>query len=81
MNVKITFVLILVGLAVVFIAQNAQVAELRFLVWTLAMSQALLLLLVLAIGMLTGWVLHAWFAHQRGRARTRASSSERHDKL
>lgn len=73
-------VLVLVGLAVAFIAQNAQVAELRFLVWTLAMSQALLLFLVLAIGILTGWVLHAWFAHQRARARTRSSSPERHDR-
>jgi uncharacterized membrane protein YciS (DUF1049 family) len=60
MNFKLILVLILVGLAVTFIAQNAQVAELRFLVWTLAMSQALLLFMVLAIGLLTGWVLHAW---------------------
>jgi len=65
MNVKLILVLILSGLAVAFIAQNAQVAELRFLVWKLAMSQALLLFLVLAIGVLTGWVLHAWFTHRR----------------
>jgi len=59
--------MILTGLAVVFIVQNAQVAELRFLVWRLAVSQALLLFLVLAIGVLAGWVLHVWSAHRRAR--------------
>ncbi len=67
-------VMILTGLAVVFIVQNAQVAELRFFVWTLAMSQALLLFLVLATGVLAGWVLHAWFAHRRARRRMQAES-------
>jgi len=65
MNLKLFFVLILAGLAVTFIAQNTQVAELHFLVWTLAMSRALLLFLVLTIGVLTGWVLHAWVIHRR----------------
>ena len=76
-NVKMIFVLILTGLAVIFIVQNAQVAELRFLVWTLAVSQALLLFLVLAIGLLTGWVLHAWFAHRRARRRAQTGATEK----
>jgi uncharacterized membrane protein YciS (DUF1049 family) len=74
MNIKLVLVLVLTGLAVAFMAQNAQVAELRFLVWTLAMSQALLLFLVLAIGVITGWVLHAWFSHQRRQRRTHAEA-------
>jgi len=77
MNTKMVLVLILTGLVVAFIAQNAQVAELRFLVWTLAMSQALLLFLVLAIGILAGWVLHAWFTHQRRQRRTLAEATSK----
>ena len=69
MSIKMIFVLFLSGLAVVFIVQNAQVAELRFLTWTLAVSQAILLFLVLATGLITGWVLHALFAHRRSRLR------------
>ena len=74
MSAKMIVTLILTGLVVVFIVQNAQVAELRFLVWTLAVSQALLLFLALAIGVLAGWVLHAWFTHQRVRRRAQAEA-------
>jgi hypothetical protein len=41
-------------------------SELRFLVRTLAvLSQALLLFLALAVGLLTRSALHAWSAHKR----------------
>lgn len=74
MNVKMIITLILTGLVVVFIVQNAQVSELRFLVWSLAVSQALLLFFMFAIGVLTGWVLHAWFAHRRRQRRAHAGA-------
>lgn len=77
MNIKMILVLILTGLVVVFIVQNAQVGELRFLVWKLAVSQSLLLFLVLAVGLLTGWVLHAWFAHRRVQRRAQAEAVDR----
>jgi putative membrane protein len=76
-SIKLIIALILTGVAVVFIVQNAQVGELRFLVWTLAVSQALLLFFTLAIGLLTGWVLHAWFAHRRVRARVQAEAGRK----
>jgi putative membrane protein len=77
MSLKMILSLILTGIAVVFIVQNAQVSELRFLVWTLAVSQALLLFFTLAIGLLTGWVLHAWFTHRRVRARAQAKAGDK----
>ena len=43
-------------LAILF-AQNYQVVEVRFLFWEVAMSRALMLLCVLAIGMALGWLL------------------------
>lgn len=48
---------ILVGLIVVFAVQNYEVVELRFLFWTLAMSRALMLFLVFAIGIVLGWLV------------------------
>lgn len=42
-----------------FIVQNIQVTELRFLMWRIAMPHALLLIFVLAAGILIGWVLRA----------------------
>ena len=56
-------VLLIVAVPVLlFILQNIQVTELRFLVWRIAMPHALLLIFVLAAGILIGWVLRALHA-------------------
>ena len=53
-------VLLIVAVPVLlFIVQNFQVTELRFLVWRLAMPHALLLIFVLGAGILLGWIQHA----------------------
>jgi uncharacterized integral membrane protein len=53
---NILFVL-LIGAVLVFVVQNTQVVEVRFLFWTLSMSRALILLITLAIGLVSGWLL------------------------
>jgi uncharacterized integral membrane protein len=53
-------VLLIVAVPVLlFIVQNIQVTELRFLVWRIALPHALLLIFVFAAGILIGWVLGA----------------------
>jgi uncharacterized integral membrane protein len=52
--------IIFVGLIVVvliFVFQNTQVVEFKFLVWTLSISRALMLFGALAVGVLAGWIL------------------------
>jgi uncharacterized integral membrane protein len=49
--------LIVAAPVLLFIVQNIQITELRFLAWRIAMPHALLLILVLAAGILMGWVL------------------------
>jgi len=49
--------LILVALVIVFVFQNTQTVEVRFLVWTVSMSRALMLLLTLLIGIVVGWLV------------------------
>lgn len=56
MSYKHVISLILSGLVVVFIVQNAMAVEVRFLFWTFALSQALLIFFVLAIGVVIGWL-------------------------
>lgn len=52
---------LLIGTAVgVFVAQNTAVVEIRFLFWTVSMSRALLIVLLLATGMLLAWLLQGW---------------------
>jgi uncharacterized integral membrane protein len=53
---NILFVL-LIGAVLVFVVQNTQVVDVRFLFWTLSMSRALILLITLAIGLVGGWLL------------------------
>lgn len=65
MNFKLVLSLTLIGLAVVFIIQNVTVVEIRFLIWTLSMSRSLLMFLLLAIGVLAGWLLHSYAMHRR----------------
>jgi uncharacterized integral membrane protein len=47
----------LIGLVVIFVLQNTQVVEVRFLFWTVSMSRALMLLGTLVIGLIGGWLL------------------------
>jgi uncharacterized integral membrane protein len=47
----------LIALVLIFVFQNTQVVQFRFLVWTISMSRALMLFGTLAIGFIAGWLL------------------------
>jgi uncharacterized integral membrane protein len=72
---KLLAALALAGLVVIFVYQNAATVEVRFLAWEAAMSRSLLIFLVLAVGIMTGWLLHSYLVHhphpraERGRGR------------
>jgi putative membrane protein len=61
MNYKLIFSLFIAGMAVSFIIQNVTVVDLKFLFWTLSMSRALLMSLILSTGIIIGWLLHSYF--------------------
>ena len=54
---KIISVMTLIGMVVLFTVQNYKVVELQFIFWKLAMSRALLVFTVLAVGIAIGWLL------------------------
>lgn len=64
MNIKLVISLVLLALVLIFVVQNTQVVEIHFLLWSLAMSRALVIFLVLAIGMLAGWLLASHFSRR-----------------
>ena len=64
MNYKLITTLVAVGLAVIFIIQNVEVVEIRFLFWSFAMSRALLMFFLLALGIIAGWFMGS-IARQR----------------
>jgi uncharacterized integral membrane protein len=47
---------ILVVLVLVFVIQNTQVVEVRFLFWEVSMSRALMLLGTFLVGIIAGWL-------------------------
>jgi len=56
MGKTIVFVILAV-LILLFVIQNTQVVETRFLVWTISMSRSLLLLGTFIMGVIAGWLL------------------------
>ncbi len=73
MNAKLFIILILIALVAVFIVQNAEVVELRFLFWTLAMSRALMFVFLVLIGIAAGWLLRG---HSPHKARSTANGDD-----
>jgi lipopolysaccharide assembly protein A len=65
MNYKLIISLVIAGMAVLFIIQNVTVVDLKFLFWTLSMSRALLMSLILSIGIILGWLLHSYFKRSK----------------
>lgn len=72
-NVKVFFGLILIGLVVIFSIQNADVVSVHFLIWNFTISLALLVFIVLAFGLLSGWLMQSiFFRKERNRAAKKA---------
>jgi uncharacterized integral membrane protein len=68
MNAKLIIGIILAGLGVVFIIQNVTVLELRFLFWTMSMSRALFMFMILSVGIILGWLLNGSFSNRKSRS-------------
>lgn len=68
MNWRFLLSLVLIGVVVLFIFQNIGVVEIRFLLWSAAISRSLLLLVVFVVGVLVGWIWHTLWRRARERA-------------
>lgn len=67
MTAKLVASTILAGLAIVFVIQNVTVVKMRFLFWTLSMSMTVAMVLVLSLGLLSGWLLRGAFSRRKSR--------------
>ena len=65
MNFKIILLMIIAGLAVLFIIQNVSAVTVGIFLWTISLSLALLIFLVLAMGFALGWFLHSFIAYRK----------------
>jgi len=67
MKLKLTLILILSVLAIVFIAQNVTLVEIDFLFWTISLSSALLIFFTLMLGFVLGWFLHGYRLYRKSK--------------
>ena len=65
MNFKITLVIILSGVVLIFLAQNLQVVTVSFLLWEMSMSRAVLIFFSLLIGFIIGWFLNSYLSYRK----------------
>ena len=63
MNLKLFGIVVLIALAAIFVVQNVEVVEVRFLFWKIAMSRALMFVFLVLIGMGVGWLLRGHQSH------------------
>jgi uncharacterized integral membrane protein len=64
MNFKLISGLVIICLIAIFIIQNAAIVEIQVLFWTITMSEVLLMFILLAIGILVGWLLKSYFMYR-----------------
>jgi uncharacterized integral membrane protein len=67
MNLKLTMVVILSSLALLFIAQNNAVVEIGFLFWRTSISSALLIFFTLLTGFVLGWAIQGYVLYRKSR--------------
>jgi putative membrane protein len=69
MSFRLILTIICVGLVVVFVVQNVAVVEIKFLIWSIEMSRALLYFLIFVLGLLSGWFLNAHVKQSKKRSK------------
>ena len=67
MSFNLILVLALAGIALIFVIQNVAAVDVIFLLWTVTLSRALLIIFTLAIGFLLGWFLHSYYSYRRSK--------------
>ncbi|MGD8809828.1 MAG: LapA family protein [Gammaproteobacteria bacterium] len=58
-RLKPALLIVLVALGIVFALQNVADVEVQFLLWSVTLPRAILLLVVLAVGIVIGAILHS----------------------
>jgi len=64
MSFYLILILALAGIALTFVIQNVAAVEVNFLLWTISVSRALLIIFTLVIGFLLGWILHSYYSYR-----------------
>ena len=64
-NSRLITILVLIGLALLFIFQNVATVEIQFLFWSTSMPRSLMILLILMTGIVIGWFLRSYLRYRK----------------
>ena len=64
-NLKPALLIVLVALGILFALQNVADVEVQFLLWSVTLPRAILILVVLALGIVIGVILHSIHVRRR----------------
>ena len=76
MKIKLVLSLVLALLVFTFITQNAEMASVTFLAWSIEISIVLLVFIILGAGIVIGWSLNSYFRFVRNRKRAKILDNE-----
>jgi uncharacterized integral membrane protein len=62
-HLRLLIGVILLILVAIFTLQNTEVVSINFLIWRFSMSRVLMIFMLLAAGILIGWLLHSLTRH------------------
>jgi len=65
MNVKLTTGFVLLLLLIIFIIQNTEVVNIKFIFWEMSLSRVLMIFLVFLSGGVVGWVANTVYRSHR----------------
>ena len=65
MKVKLTAIIALIIMAVIFIVQNSAMVEVKIVFWTITISRILLMFIILILGIVIGFLLRSYIRHRR----------------
>ena len=55
--IRRNIILLLIIIVLIFVFQNTQIVEVKFLLWKISIPRALIVFSTLAIGLISGWLL------------------------
>ena len=65
MQFKLTAIILLILMSVIFIVQNSATVDVKVIFWTISISRILLMLILLIIGIVIGFLLKSYMRHRK----------------
>ena len=68
-NIKLIFILFLILIASVFLAQNTQVVNISIIFWKYSFSVSIVIVSMLIVGILIGWFLKSYISYKNNKSK------------